>query len=146
MVQRYDWYALHWDWSSSWRSGSLESILLHYYTLLYRMLRVIVGVLESLNTVLFTLVNCLLLWCIYLSLILLLCYSSGFTTFRSFLLITDSDQIERHSLMIRQMKRLLAPQIQENPIFFHGTDASLEGAKKTIDNISGIFLILCSYI
>ena len=111
------------------------------------MLRVIVGVLESLNIVLFTLVNCLLLWCIYLSFILLLCYSSGFTTFRSFLLITDSDQIERHSLMIRQMKRLLAPQIQENPIFFHGTDASLEGAKKTIDNIAGIlFHYYCNYI
>ena len=111
------------------------------------MLRVIVGVLESLNTVLFTLVNCLLLWCISIYTFTLLYYSSGFTTFRSFLLITDTYDIERHSLMIRQMKRLLAPQIQENPIFFHGTDASLEGAKKTIDNIAGIlFHYYCSYI
>ena len=110
------------------------------------MLRVIVGVLESLNTALPTPLSYPPLWCMLLQFEYLF-HSSGFTTFRSFLLITDTYDIERHSLMIRQMKRLLAPQIQENPIFFHGTDASLEGAKKTIDNIAGIlFHYYCSYI
>ncbi|KAK8814405.1 hypothetical protein WA158_008267 [Blastocystis sp. Blastoise] len=62
----------------------------------------------------------------------------GFTSFRVFLLITDASSQERHSLAIRRMKRLLAPQIQENPIFFHGTETSLEGAKKLIDNIAEV--------
>ena len=43
-------------------------------------------------------------------------------TFRVLELVTDSDHRERVGLSRHRMTRLLAPETQENPIFFHGTD------------------------
>ena len=43
-------------------------------------------------------------------------------TFRVLELVTDSDDRERLGLSRHRMTRLLAPETQENPIFFHGTD------------------------
>lgn len=43
-------------------------------------------------------------------------------TFRALELVTDSTDRERVSLSRHRMTRLLAPETQENPIFFHGTD------------------------
>ena len=43
-------------------------------------------------------------------------------TFRVLELVTDSDDRERVGLSRHRMTRLLAPETQENPIFFHGTD------------------------
>lgn len=43
-------------------------------------------------------------------------------SFRALELVTDSDDRERVGLSRHRMTRLLAPETQENPIFFHGTD------------------------
>ena len=43
-------------------------------------------------------------------------------TFRALELVTDSADRERVGLSRQRMTRLLAPETQENPIFFHGTD------------------------
>ena len=43
-------------------------------------------------------------------------------SFRVLELVTDSDDRERVALSRHRMTRLLAPETQENPIFFHGTD------------------------
>ena len=51
-----------------------------------------------------------------------------FVSFRTFLLLTDTSERERFGLSVRRLMRLWAPQVQENPIFFHATDASDAGA------------------
>jgi hypothetical protein len=50
--------------------------------------------------------------------------SSSFTSFRAILLVTDTLDLERHSLSRHRMTRLLTPQTQENPIFFHAVNTT----------------------
>ena len=63
---------------------------------------------------------------------------SQFDTFRVLELITDSYDRERVALSRHKMTRLLAPQTQENPIFFHGTDSSQSGFKNSIDQMFAV--------
>ena len=60
---------------------------------------------------------------------------SQFDSFRVFELITDSTDRERVSLSRHRLTRLLAPQTQENPIFFHGTDSTPQGFKIAVQQM-----------
>lgn len=61
-----------------------------------------------------------------------------FDTFHVLELVTDSGDRERVALSRHRMTRLLAPQTQENPIFFHGTDWNDEGYKIAIDQLAEV--------
>ncbi len=61
-----------------------------------------------------------------------------FDTYRVLELVTDSDNRERVALSRHRMTRLLAPQTQENPIFFHGTDSSNIGFRNSIDQMVAV--------
>lgn len=58
-----------------------------------------------------------------------------FDTFRVLELVTDSNDRERVGLSRHRMTRLLAPQTQENPIFFHCTNATDAGFKAAVDQM-----------
>eukprot|EP00041_Stephanoeca_diplocostata_P022131 m.524555 g.524555 ORF g.524555 m.524555 type:complete len:930 (+) comp21989_c0_seq4:241-3030(+) len=60
----------------------------------------------------------------------------AFTSFRSFLLVHDSTDVERQALGHHRATQILAPHVMENPVFFHATDVSLEGFKETIDQMA----------
>jgi hypothetical protein len=59
-------------------------------------------------------------------------------SFRALELVTDSDDRERVGLSRHRMTRLLAPETQENPIFFHGTDHTNEGFKISIEQMATV--------
>lgn len=61
-----------------------------------------------------------------------------FDTYHVLELVTDSYDRERVALSRHRMTRLLAPQTQENPIFFHGTDSSSSGFKMSIDQMAEV--------
>ena len=61
-----------------------------------------------------------------------------FDTFHVLELVTDSSDRERVALSRHRMTRLLAPQAQENPIFFHGTDWNDERYKVAIDQLAEV--------
>ena len=61
-----------------------------------------------------------------------------FDTFHVLELVTDSSDQERVALSRHRMTRLLAPQTQENPIFFHGTDWRDQGFKTAIDQMAEV--------
>ena len=42
---------------------------------------------------------------------------------------------ERTGLSKRRLTRLLAPQVQENPIYFHMTDSSSKAFRATVDQL-----------
>jgi hypothetical protein len=50
--------------------------------------------------------------------------------------VIGSSDPERVGLAKRRMIRLLAPQVQENPIYFHMTDSSSEAFRRTVDQES----------
>ena len=58
-----------------------------------------------------------------------------FTSFRVFELVTDSDDRERVALSRHRMTRLLAPQTQENPIFFHCTQTDSLNIRHAMDQL-----------
>eukprot|EP00123_Amoebidium_parasiticum_P011300 comp20632_c0_seq1/m.26704 comp20632_c0_seq1/g.26704 ORF comp20632_c0_seq1/g.26704 comp20632_c0_seq1/m.26704 type:complete len:761 (-) comp20632_c0_seq1:19-2301(-) len=60
------------------------------------------------------------------------------TTFRCIMLLSDSYEPERASLSRRRMYRLLAPQIQENPMFFHLSEVTDEGVKLAVDQMAEV--------
>ena len=62
----------------------------------------------------------------------------GFDTYHVLELVTDSYDLERVALSRHRMTRLLAPQTQENPIFFHCTDSSSSGFKNSIDQMTAV--------
>ena len=70
-----------------------------------------------------------------------------FVSFRTFLLVTDSSEPERFGLSVRRLYRLWAPQIQENPIFFHATDTSAAGFKLEVDQmvLTGFEMLIYSF-
>ena len=63
---------------------------------------------------------------------------SGFTSFRVFMLVTDSTDRERHGLSVRALTHALAPATNENPIFMHGTDASSDGIRSAVDQMADV--------
>jgi len=58
-----------------------------------------------------------------------------FTTFRVLELVIGTSDSERVGLSVRRLTRLLAPQVQENPIYFHMTDSTSEAFRATIDQL-----------
>lgn len=61
-----------------------------------------------------------------------------FDTYHVLELITDTFDLERTALSRHRMTRLLAPQTQENPIFFHGTNSTPEGFRSAIDQMAEV--------
>ena len=52
--------------------------------------------------------------------------------------VTDTSDRERVALSRHRMTRLLAPQTQENPIFFHSTNNTPVGFKAGIDQMTEV--------
>ena len=61
--------------------------------------------------------------------------AAEFVSFRALELLQDSDEVERYSLGVRRIPRLLAPWILENPIFFHTTEPII-GWEEQIDKLA----------
>ena len=74
-------------------------------------------------------------------------HGSVWESFHTYLLVHDTDDIERQGLGIRKMYRTLSPQVTENPIFMHLTDASPAGIRSAVDqcNASGFEMIILSF-
>lgn len=70
-----------------------------------------------------------------------------FTTYRTFTLLHDSDDRERQSLARRQLYRRLAPQTQENPVFFHLIRSDSESIRRAVDQCAtlGFEMIILSF-
>lgn len=62
-------------------------------------------------------------------------YLTQFDSFRVIELVTDSDNRERVALSRHRLTRLLTPQTQENPIFFHSTNYDSNDFRKGIDQM-----------
>ena len=63
---------------------------------------------------------------------------SEFDTYHVLELFTDTFDLERIALSRHRMTRLLAPQTQENPIFFHGTNSTTAGFQSAIDQMAEV--------
>ena len=59
-------------------------------------------------------------------------------SFRVLELVTDSSELERVGLSRRRMTRLLTPQTQESPMFFHGTNTSAAGVQAAVDQMEEV--------
>lgn len=70
----------------------------------------------------------------------------SFNSFRTFTLLQDSDDRARQSLARRQLYRRMAPQTQENPIFFHLTRSDSHAIRAAVDQCAhlGIELLILS--
>ena len=64
--------------------------------------------------------------------------SKGFESFRIHELIIGFSDSERMALSKHRMMRLLAPQTQENPIFFHLTNSSSQTMRQVIDQMAEV--------
>ena len=62
----------------------------------------------------------------------------SFDTYKVLELVTDSNDRERVAMSRHRMVRLLAPQTQENPIFFHGTNTSDAGFRAAVDQMEEV--------
>jgi hypothetical protein len=73
--------------------------------------------------------------------------SESFETFRSFMLIHDSDDRERQGLAVRHMYRLLAPWTSESPIMLHMTSSDALDVKRAIDQAAevGFEMVILSF-
>ena len=63
---------------------------------------------------------------------------STFTSFRTFLLATDSSDQERQSLMKHRMTQVLLPHTTENPIFFHAIVHNETGFRRVVDQMAEV--------
>ena len=74
-------------------------------------------------------------------------HGNNFTSFYTYMLLHDSDDSERQGLAVRKMYRTLAPQITENPIFMHLTDATPLGIQNAVDQCAevGFEMIMLSF-
>jgi hypothetical protein len=68
-------------------------------------------------------------------------------TFRTFELLHDSRDRERHDLGVRKMYRLLAPWVTENPIMMHVVSTNPEVVRATIDQAAraGFEMVILSF-
>ena len=64
--------------------------------------------------------------------------ADGFTSFRVHLLVIGSSDPERFGLAVRRKLRLLAPQTQENPIYFHMTQGASVPMRAVIDQLADV--------
>ena len=65
-------------------------------------------------------------------------YVTQFSSFKVVELVADTDDRERVALSRHRLTRLLNPQTQESPIFFHATDVSANGFKNAIDQMATV--------
>lgn len=49
-------------------------------------------------------------------------------------MLHENDDLERMALERHRLTELLAPQVLENPVFFHATDTSEDGWKKVSES------------
>eukprot|EP01064_Diplonema_japonicum_P031465 TRINITY_DN563_c0_g1_i1.p1 TRINITY_DN563_c0_g1~~TRINITY_DN563_c0_g1_i1.p1 ORF type:complete len:723 (+),score=200.15 TRINITY_DN563_c0_g1_i1:56-2224(+) len=61
-----------------------------------------------------------------------------FESFKAFILVTDSEEIERHTLSRHRVTQMLAPHTTENPIFFHCTKSDPAGFKAAVDQMAEV--------
>ena len=61
-----------------------------------------------------------------------------FETYRVHEILVGSTDPERVGLSLKRLKRLLAPQSQENPIYFHMTNGSSEAFRGVVDQLSEV--------
>ena len=73
--------------------------------------------------------------------------TAAFVSLKTFELVTDSVEMERHGLSVRALTRLTAPATTENPIFMHLTDASSAGIRSAVDQAVdvGFEMIILSF-
>eukprot|EP00754_Rhynchopus_humris_P025613 Rhum_TRINITY_DN14949_c0_g1::Rhum_TRINITY_DN14949_c0_g1_i1::g.128763::m.128763 len=64
--------------------------------------------------------------------------TESFESFKVYALVTDSAELERHTLSRHRLTQALAPHVMENPIFFHGTESSEEGFKAAVDQMAEV--------
>eukprot|EP01059_Diplonema_ambulator_P013718 TRINITY_DN2428_c1_g3_i1.p1 TRINITY_DN2428_c1_g3~~TRINITY_DN2428_c1_g3_i1.p1 ORF type:complete len:725 (+),score=278.65 TRINITY_DN2428_c1_g3_i1:54-2228(+) len=64
--------------------------------------------------------------------------SESFESFKAYLLITDSEDIERHTLSRHRVTQMLAPHTTENPVFFHCTKSDPTGFKNAVDQMAEV--------
>jgi hypothetical protein len=62
----------------------------------------------------------------------------SFRTFRSYLLVHDSDQRERQGLAIRRFHRVVAPWITENPLMMHVRSADRATFRNAVDQCAEV--------
>ncbi len=62
----------------------------------------------------------------------------SFTSFRSYLLVHDSDQRERQGLAIRRFYRTLAPWVTENPLMMHVRSADRVAFRRAVDQCAEV--------
>ena len=62
----------------------------------------------------------------------------SFDTYKVIELVIDSNDRERVAMSRHRMVRLLTPQTQENPIFFHGTNISDAGFRAAVDQMAEV--------
>lgn len=69
------------------------------------------------------------------------------TSFKALEVLVGSSDPERSGLSLRRLKRLLAPQSQENPIYFHMTNGSSSAFRKAVDQLvqAGFEMIFYSF-
>ena len=69
------------------------------------------------------------------------------TSFRVLELVVGSADAERTGLSKRRVTRVLSPQVQENPIYFHMTDSSSVAFRAAVDQLVevGFEMILYSF-
>ena len=63
---------------------------------------------------------------------------TSLTSFRVHELVIGSSDVERTALSKHRLMRLLAPQTQENPIFFHMTNATSQAFRGVIDQMAEV--------
>ena len=61
-----------------------------------------------------------------------------FESYKVFEVLVGSNDKERSGLALRRLRRLLAPQSQENPIYFHMTNGSSEAFRFAVDQVSEV--------
>jgi hypothetical protein len=62
----------------------------------------------------------------------------SFESFRTFLLLNDSDDRERQGLALRRMYRTLAPQVTENPILMHCASSQSAAIRQAVDQCAEV--------
>ena len=65
-------------------------------------------------------------------------FLTEYESFRAVELVTDSTDIERVALSRHRLTRLLNPQTQENPIFFHATNTTPAGFQQGVDQMGEV--------
>jgi len=61
-----------------------------------------------------------------------------FESFRTFVLLHDSDDRERQGLALRRMMRTVAPQVTENPIFMHVRQSDSAALRLAVDQCADV--------